>query len=120
MADRCSASITIGGKLAAADLPRLLTLISDEGLSTEFDGPKFELTELVSGEPLLLCAHEVSWARSLNWKPSAAPTNSPTPDGPVSALVYGGACVPFIAEQPKPERGMTPLMNMTSARTIRS
>ena len=61
MADRCSASITIGGKLAAADLPRLLTAISDEGLSTEFDGPKFELKELVSGEPLLLCAHEVSW-----------------------------------------------------------
>lgn len=37
MADRVSASITIGGALAANMLPDLLAVIELEGLSTEWD-----------------------------------------------------------------------------------
>jgi len=61
MADRCAASITIGGKIAIEIIPGLLSAISDEGLSTEFDGPKFHPDELISGESLSLHAYEVSW-----------------------------------------------------------
>ena len=42
MADRVSASITIGGALSAADYAALAALIAGEGLSIEWDGPRFE------------------------------------------------------------------------------
>jgi hypothetical protein len=61
MADRCSASITIGGTLGAVHLPTLLTLIEREGLTIDYDDGTFDPGDLVSGEPLTLCAHEVSW-----------------------------------------------------------
>lgn len=70
MADRCSASIVIGGQLAADQLPALIERIVAEGLSIEFDGPAFRHDDLVNGEQLTLCDHEVPWgdlsrARSL-------------------------------------------------------
>ena len=61
MADRVSAQITIGGIIAASALPGLIAAIQDEGLSTEYDGGPFEPRELVSGEALTLCGHEVAW-----------------------------------------------------------
>jgi hypothetical protein len=61
MADRCSASITIGGILAAVHLPALLAIIKQEDLSIDYDEALFDPTDLVSGEQLTLCAHEVSW-----------------------------------------------------------
>lgn len=63
MADRVSASITIGGTLPAALLPELLDLIAFEGLSTEWDGEPFDAAELPTDEPLRLMAHEVAWGR---------------------------------------------------------
>jgi hypothetical protein len=61
MADRCSASIVIGGTLPAEHLDELIALIKDEGLATDYDGPEFAPGDIVSGEALMLCAHEVSW-----------------------------------------------------------
>lgn len=61
MADRCSASIVIGGSLPAEHLDELIALIKDEGLSVDYDGPEIEPGDIVSGEALMLCAHEVSW-----------------------------------------------------------
>jgi hypothetical protein len=63
MADRVSASITIGG-VCSPDLYAMLAgIIADEGLSTEWDGPAFLPEQRVPGEPLRLCAHEVRWGR---------------------------------------------------------
>ena len=61
MADRVSAQITFGGSLPVSALPELIAAIQDEGLSIEYDGEPFEPSELVSGEALTLCAHEVAW-----------------------------------------------------------
>jgi len=61
MADRVSASITIGGTLPVALLPDLLAAIEREGLSTEWDGEPFTPDQLPEGEPLSLMAHEVAW-----------------------------------------------------------
>ena len=61
MADRVSAQITIGGSLAASACAGLIAAIQDEGLSTEYDGEPFEPGQLVSGEALILCGHEVAW-----------------------------------------------------------
>ena len=61
MADRVSASITLGGVITAAQLAELTQLITDEGLSTEWDGEPFEPSQLTPGEPLQLHAHEVAW-----------------------------------------------------------
>lgn len=63
MADRVSASITIGGALGAALLPDLLAAIANERLSTEWDGEPFAADQLACGEPLRLMAHEVAWGR---------------------------------------------------------
>lgn len=38
MADRVSASITLGGTLSPAQLSELVELVQYEGLSTEWDG----------------------------------------------------------------------------------
>lgn len=61
MAERCSASIVIGGTLAARHVPDLLAVIADEDARPEFDGAAFTSAELVSGQTLILCAHEVAW-----------------------------------------------------------
>lgn len=61
MADRVSASITLGGVVTAAQLDELIQLINDEGLSTEWDGEPFQPSQLTPGEPLQLYAHEVAW-----------------------------------------------------------
>lgn len=61
MADRCSASIVIGGTLAARHIPDLLAVIADEDVRAEFDGAAFRPCDLVSGQALILCAHEVAW-----------------------------------------------------------
>ncbi|MBB6125404.1 hypothetical protein [Sphingobium subterraneum] len=61
MADRVSASITIGGTLSATLLPDLLAAIENEGLSTQWDGEPFAADQLVPNEPLALMAHEVAW-----------------------------------------------------------
>lgn len=63
MADRVSASITIGGTITAAIYEQLGAIVADEGLSIEWDGSIFEPHERVEGEPLRLCAHEVAWGR---------------------------------------------------------
>ena len=61
MADRVSASIALGGVVTAAQLSELTQLITDEGLSTEWDGEPFEPSQLTPGAPLQLHAHEVAW-----------------------------------------------------------
>ena len=61
MADRVSASIALGGSVTAAQLDELTQLITDEGLSTEWDGEPFQPSHLTPGEPLQLHAHEVAW-----------------------------------------------------------
>lgn len=63
MADRVSATITIGGALAQAKLPELLDEITAEGLATDWDGEPFTLDELPTDAPLRLMAHEVAWGR---------------------------------------------------------
>lgn len=63
MADRVSASITIGGTLSSALLPEFITLIEQEGLSTEWDGEPFTVRDLSEGAALDLMAHEVAWGR---------------------------------------------------------
>ena len=61
MADRVSASITLGGTITATDYAELTKLIADEDLSVEWDGATFKPEDRVVGEPLSLCAHEVAW-----------------------------------------------------------
>ena len=61
MADRVSASIALGGVITAAQLAELTQLITDECLSTEWDGEPFDPSQLTPGEPLQLHAHEVAW-----------------------------------------------------------
>lgn len=63
MADRVSATITVGGAMTAASYRQLAEIIADEGLSTEWDGAPFEPQLREDGEPLRLCAHEVAWGR---------------------------------------------------------
>lgn len=63
MADRVSASITIGGTLPRSLLPDLAALVQAEGLSTEWDGETFTLAMFREGVPLELMAHEVAWGR---------------------------------------------------------
>lgn len=63
MADRVSASITLGGTLSPARYGELSELIAAEGLATEWDGESFEPDHRTRGEPLQLFAHEVPWGR---------------------------------------------------------
>ena len=60
MADRVSASITIGGTLDAAGFEELTEIVAAEGLAIEWDGEPFEPHHRVAGEPLRLFAHEVA------------------------------------------------------------
>jgi hypothetical protein len=63
MADRVSASITIGGTLPADALGAFVKIIQRDGLAIEWDGEPFDKSELPDGEPLHLMAHEVAWGR---------------------------------------------------------
>ncbi|MBB4087546.1 hypothetical protein [Sphingomonas carotinifaciens] len=60
MADRVSTSVTIGGRIAQARLLDLVALIEAEGLSKDWDGEPFDLSQLSAGEPLTVMAHEVA------------------------------------------------------------
>jgi hypothetical protein len=51
MADRVSASIVVGGKIAALLYDDLVDVIAGEGLSTEWDGPTFKPKHRSPGEP---------------------------------------------------------------------
>lgn len=63
MADRVSATITIGGTVPRSLLARFIESIQDEGLSVEWDGGDFEEHELPIDNALYLVAHEVPWGR---------------------------------------------------------
>ncbi len=63
MADRVSASITVGGTVTPAAYAELADVIASEDLSTEWDGEPFEPHQRTEGEPLRLFAHEVAWGR---------------------------------------------------------
>ena len=63
MADRVSASMTIGGSINPATYERLAEIIADERLSTDWDGDPFEPAGRIEGEALRLTAHEVAWGR---------------------------------------------------------
>ena len=63
MADRVSASITLGGDAPASTYTELAEVIASEGLSTEWDGEPFTPDQRTEGEPLRLFAHEVAWGR---------------------------------------------------------
>lgn len=60
MADRVSATITLGGTLPAEQLPDLVATINGEGLSTEWGGEEVTLSQLATGGALTLMAHEVA------------------------------------------------------------
>ena len=61
MADRVSASITIGGKVTNAQFAELTSMIEYHDLRTEWDGEVFTPDQIVHGEPLALHAHETPW-----------------------------------------------------------
>lgn len=61
MADRVSASITIGGHVTADQFADLAAMIAAHGLSTEWDGDEFAEDQCVAGEVLALFAHQIPW-----------------------------------------------------------
>ena len=63
MADRVSASITLGGTVSPTAYAELADVIASENLSTEWDGDPFAPDQRTDGEPLRLVAHEVAWGR---------------------------------------------------------
>ncbi|MGN6424258.1 MAG: hypothetical protein ACTHLA_13200 [Asticcacaulis sp.] len=63
MADRVSASITIGGRVAPDAFSELTLHIQQEGLCVEWDGEAFQPSDRAIGRPLRLCAHDVPWGR---------------------------------------------------------
>lgn len=60
MANRVSASITLGGALTPSAYADLAEIIASEALSTEWDGEPFDPDHRSDGEPLRLYAHEVA------------------------------------------------------------
>ena len=61
MADRVSASITIGGKVTKKQFAEIATMIEYHDLRTEWDGDVFTPDKITQGEPLALHAHETPW-----------------------------------------------------------
>ena len=61
MADRCQASITIGGALPAALLSDFIRLIQNKRLATERDGVDFDASQLPQDDNLRLMANDVAW-----------------------------------------------------------
>jgi len=60
MADRVSATITLGGTLPSALWAILSAAIAAEALAAEWDGEPFEDAHRIEDEPLRLFAHEVA------------------------------------------------------------
>lgn len=118
MADRCSASITIGGTLDAKHLPAFFAAIAAEGLATDFDEAAFTPADLISGEPLTLCAHEVSWGSFNILEPFCHAHQLPY-------TRWNGACsgcrdvgAQFTGVKQVRRRGLSLPKNMMSAKTI--
>lgn len=63
MADRVSASISIGGTVTRQQWAMLLELIEADDLRTEWDGPAFTGIAPLEADALHLCAHYVPWGR---------------------------------------------------------
>lgn len=63
MADRASASITIGGTISSTLYDDLCGLIEAEALCIEWDGDPFVPEHHVNGTPLTLYAHQVACGR---------------------------------------------------------
>lgn len=61
MADRVSATITIGGNVTKNEYDQLTILIANEGLSLDWDSEPFVPDQRVEGKPLQLCAYDVPW-----------------------------------------------------------
>ncbi len=61
MLDRASAVITLGGVLTLADLPRLLSAIAADNPACDWDGPPFELADLLPNMPLTLVKHAAAF-----------------------------------------------------------
>lgn len=60
MADRVSASISIGGSISRSTYAELVEHIRAEGLATEWDGELFDTDHRTVGTSLNLFAHEVA------------------------------------------------------------
>jgi hypothetical protein len=63
MADRVSASISLGGTLALFQYHKLAEIIAREALMSNWDGTPFDPARRNVGEQLTLYAHEVAWGR---------------------------------------------------------
>jgi hypothetical protein len=61
MADRVSASITIGGMVTKSQFAELTAMIEPHDLRTKWDGDVFTSDQIAQGEPLALHAHETPW-----------------------------------------------------------
>lgn len=61
MADRVSASITIGGNVTQAQFAELTVMIEAHDLRTEWDGEVFTPDQIAQGKPLTLHALETPW-----------------------------------------------------------
>ena len=62
MADRVSVTITLGGTIAPTLVDQLIAAINSEGLTLEYEGGEpIGPQDLINGQPLTLCAHEVAW-----------------------------------------------------------
>ena len=109
MADRVSASITLGGTISPFAYTELADIIAAEGLSTEWDGEPFETDHRTEGEPLRLFAHEVGLR---NLRPGASSTACRSRAGPALMAANGvpsASCSP-VAESRRP----MPPMRMTA------
>lgn len=82
MADRVSASITIGGALSASLLEEFAQVIDSERVGVDWDGTPFDPGALPEDNALRPMAHEVAWAASRIWKRSASRTACRSPAGP--------------------------------------
>jgi hypothetical protein len=63
MADRVSASISVGGALASSQYHTLAEIIAREALMIDWDGTRFDPAVRSIGEQLTLYAHDVAWGR---------------------------------------------------------
>lgn len=61
MADRVSATISIGGNVTRTQFDQLVISIANEGLALDWDSEPFATDQIVEGEALQLCAYEVPW-----------------------------------------------------------
>jgi hypothetical protein len=111
MADRVSASITIGGALPTALLPDFIALIEQQCLSTEWDGEPFTPESLPDNSPLNLMAHEVAWGRFEELEAfcvkNALPSRAGRAPIPVSGAPNGSSILAAANPDPMPPTRMT-------------